>query len=541
MTASRVRARTCPIYSGNNPEGLTLREMTGQPIDCIPAFREPGARVELLDELGVQRALMFPTIANLVEYTVAGDPDLTHAAIHAINHWLHDQWTFDYASRIFATPVITLPILEEAITELEWVLERGAKIILVRPAPANGLRGPRSIALPEFDPFWARVQEAGIPVAMHASFPPLTTYYETWEPGNSDSAFKPSPLKELLLQHREIEDAIAAMICEGALSRFPDLRVLSVENGAAWVGHLQHQLDSAYRKMPQEFAEHPVEVFRRNVYVNPFWEDDVAEVDRAVWARPRALRLRLPAPRGSRGTARLPRHAAFRTPRRRHHPSGDEHQRERAARPTHRRLMDLRLDGKVAIVTGSTKGIGRVIAARFAAEGAKVVVAGRSVQRGEDVAAAIRDRGGSAIFVPADVSDEAQVETLIARTVDTYGALTTLVNNAASTDLLQRGDDQVTNVDLASWEKVIRTTLTGTMLMCRQAIPRMIDAGGGSIVNISSDSSQRAASGFAAYGAAGAAVYFASDDAEYVTATMLSVDGGGHHVQHPRQDRDLRR
>ena len=54
--------------------------------------------------------------------------------------------------------------------------------------------------------------------------------------------------------------------------------MLSVENGAAWVGHLQHQLDSAYRKMPQEFAEHPVDVFRRNVYVNPFWEDDVAEV-----------------------------------------------------------------------------------------------------------------------------------------------------------------------------------------------------------------------------------------------------------------------
>ncbi len=267
-----------PYYSGSNPEGLTLREMTGQPIECLPAFREPGARVELLDELGVQRALMFPTIANLVEYTVADDPDLTHAAIHAINHWLHDQWTYDYASRIFATPVITLPILDEAITELEWVLERGAKIILVRPAPANGLRGPRSIALPEFDPFWARVQEAGIPVAMHASFPPLTSYYETWEPGNSDSAFKPSPLKELLLQHREIEDAIAAMICEGALSRFPDLRVLSVENGAAWVGHLQHQLDSAYRKMPQEFTEHPVEVFRRNVYVNPFWEDSVADV-----------------------------------------------------------------------------------------------------------------------------------------------------------------------------------------------------------------------------------------------------------------------
>src|SRR5439155_3272597 len=221
---------------------------------------------------------MFPTIANLVEYTVADDPDLTHAAIHAVNHWLHDQWTFDYEHRIFATPVVTLPILEEAIAELEWVLERGAKIILVRPAPANGLRGPRSIALPEFDPFWARVQEAGIPVAMHSSFPPLTSYYETWEAGNSDSAFTPSPLKELLLQHREIEDAIAAMICEGALSRFPGLRVLSVENSADWVGHLQHQLDPAWCKLPQDFAEHPVEVFRRYVYVNPFWEDDVADV-----------------------------------------------------------------------------------------------------------------------------------------------------------------------------------------------------------------------------------------------------------------------
>jgi predicted TIM-barrel fold metal-dependent hydrolase len=252
--------------------------MTGQPIDCLPAFREPGARVELLDQLGVDRALMFPTIANLVEYTVADDPDLTHAAIHAINAWLHDQWTFDYQNRIFSTPVITLPILEHAIAELEWVLERGAKTILVRPAPANGLRGSRSIALPEFDPFWARVQEAGIPVCMHASFPPLTSYYETWEPGGTDSAFKPSPLKELLLQHREIEDALAAMICQGALSRFPDLHILSVENGAAWVGHLQHQLDSAYRKMPQESAEHPVEVFRRNVYVNPFWEDNVADI-----------------------------------------------------------------------------------------------------------------------------------------------------------------------------------------------------------------------------------------------------------------------
>lgn len=264
-----------PYYSGKNPEGKTLRELTGEPIDCLPAFREPAPRLALLDELGVERAFMFPTLANLLEYSLDGDPDLTHVAVHAVNQWLHDVWSFDYRNRIFAVPVITLPIVEEAVKELEWALDQGARAILVRPAPATGVRGSRSIALPEFDPVWARVQEAGVPVCMHASFPPLTSYYERWEPGRSDSAFKPTPLKGLLLQHREIEDAMAALVCQGALTRFPELKVFSVENGASWVSHLLHELELTYRRMPQEFAEHPVEVFRRNVYVNPFWEDDV--------------------------------------------------------------------------------------------------------------------------------------------------------------------------------------------------------------------------------------------------------------------------
>jgi predicted TIM-barrel fold metal-dependent hydrolase len=221
---------------------------------------------------------MFPTLANLLEYTLDGDPDLTHVAVHAVNEWLYDVWSYDYEGRIFTTPVITMPIVEEAVKELELVLERGAKAVLIRPAPVTGLRGSRSIALPEFDPVWARLQEAGVPVCMHASFPPLTSYYEKWEPARSDNAFTPTPLRQLLLQHREMEDALAAMICQGALSRFPDLKVLSVENGAEWVPHLLGQLQLTYGQMPQEFAENPVDVFRRNVFVNPFWEDDVSRL-----------------------------------------------------------------------------------------------------------------------------------------------------------------------------------------------------------------------------------------------------------------------
>jgi predicted TIM-barrel fold metal-dependent hydrolase len=265
-------------YRGTNAEGKTLREMTGDPIPCSPAFREPGPRLALLDQLGVARALMFPTLANLIEYTASDDPELTHAAIHAINSWLHERWSFEFAHRIFTVPVLTLAIVEAALGELDWMLARGARAIAIRPAPANGLRGMRSIALPEFDPIWARIQEADLLVCLHAAFPPLTPYYEQWEPGRSDSAFEPTPTKLLLLQHREVEDALAAMVCQGLFTRFPRLKVLSVENGADWVPHLMQQLQMAYGRMPQAFGEPPLEAFRRNVYVNPFWENNVAEL-----------------------------------------------------------------------------------------------------------------------------------------------------------------------------------------------------------------------------------------------------------------------
>ena len=82
---------------------------------------------------------------------------------------MHEQWTFNYQDRIFPTPVITLPIVESAIEELEWVVSRGARIVLIRPAPVPGYEGHRSFALPEFDPFWEKVVEADVAVGMHAS------------------------------------------------------------------------------------------------------------------------------------------------------------------------------------------------------------------------------------------------------------------------------------------------------------------------------------------------------------------------------------
>jgi meso-butanediol dehydrogenase / (S,S)-butanediol dehydrogenase / diacetyl reductase len=165
----------------------------------------------------------------------------------------------------------------------------------------------------------------------------------------------------------------------------------------------------------------------------------------------------------------------------------------------------MRLEGKVAIVTGATKGIGRIIAAALAAEGAKVVVAGRTAKRGEEVAANIRAAGGQAVFVQADVGDEASTRQIVQAAVDEFGSLTTLVNNAAPTHLLQDGRF-LADVDLELWDGVLRVALTGSMLMAKFAIPHLAAAGGGTIVNISSDAAVRASAGLAAYCASKAAL-----------------------------------
>src|SRR5262249_21867208 len=114
-------------YSGNNPDGKTLREMVGTPIRSIPAFREPAARLRLLDEQGITACTLFPTLASLIEQRLIDDPDLTQVAIHAFNDWLHDQWTYNYQNRIFVAPVVNPCIIEDGIAELERVVNRGAK------------------------------------------------------------------------------------------------------------------------------------------------------------------------------------------------------------------------------------------------------------------------------------------------------------------------------------------------------------------------------------------------------------------------------
>jgi predicted TIM-barrel fold metal-dependent hydrolase len=265
-------------FRNGNPEGKSYRELIGEPMRCVPAFREPGPRLELMDELGVDQTLMFPTLASLLEERMRDDPELTHAAIHSLNEWLYETWSFNYQDRIFTTPVITLPIVEKAIEELEWALERGARCVLIRPAPVPCYGGSRSFALPYFDPFWRALVDANVLVGMHSSDSGYARYLSDWTGPTEMLPFRLDAFRMMTMHERPAVDAASAMTCHGLLTRFPDLRIAFIENGANWVMPFLEHLSDAYRKMPQVFEEDPVEAFKRNVYISPFHEDRLGEI-----------------------------------------------------------------------------------------------------------------------------------------------------------------------------------------------------------------------------------------------------------------------
>lgn len=147
----------------------------------------------------------------------------------------------------------------------------------------------------------------------------------------------------------------------------------------------------------------------------------------------------------------------------------------------------MRLKGKVAFITGATSGIGAIMAQRFAAQGAKVVLAARREENGKAVVAEIERQGGTAAFHRMDQGIESDVAASIAFAVERFGKLDIVVNNAGPVDLLQSGADRrLHEITTSGFDQIMKVTLYGPFWCCKYAIPHMINAGGGSIVNISS-------------------------------------------------------
>lgn len=152
------------------------------------------------------------------------------------------------------------------------------------------------------------------------------------------------------------------------------------------------------------------------------------------------------------------------------------------------------LQTRVAIVTGGGSGIGKGIAAAFAAQGCTVVIASRSAARLRAAAEELKQSGSEIVAVPTDVTDETQVKALFKQTIERFGQLDILVNSSGAFD-----GGPLDAISLAAWDKVIGANLTGPFLCIREAFPLMKAAGGGRIINIGSISAQRTRENMAPY------------------------------------------
>ena len=161
----------------------------------------------------------------------------------------------------------------------------------------------------------------------------------------------------------------------------------------------------------------------------------------------------------------------------------------------------MRLANKVALITGGGTGIGAATARVMAKEGASVAVTGRRIKPLEAVVTSIEDSGGQALALPGDVTTSQDCQQSVDETIKRFGQLHILVNNAGTSAV---GTALETATE--DWHRVIDTNVTGTFLMCRLALPHIIEAGGGSIVNISSVSGIRGNKERAAYNASKGAV-----------------------------------
>lgn len=144
----------------------------------------------------------------------------------------------------------------------------------------------------------------------------------------------------------------------------------------------------------------------------------------------------------------------------------------------------MRLKNKVAVVTGAGEGIGRGIAERFGREGAAVAIAEKNATKGDSTARSIRGCGGDAAFIETDVSDESQVKSMVQQTLDRYGRIDILCNNAAV--LLYDGEARAHELTNETWDRTMAVNLRGYWLCSKYVIPAMLRQGGGSIIHVAS-------------------------------------------------------
>jgi predicted TIM-barrel fold metal-dependent hydrolase len=270
-----------------------------------PEFFEPEPRLAWMRETGIDRAVLFPTLGLSVEGRLS-DPVERCVLVHAFNRWLLDQWSFNYEDALFAAPLITLSRIDTAMEELDWVMENGAKIIYIQPGFVVTDRGRTSMALPQFDPFWRKVEDYGVIVGMHSGDGGQTRYMNEWEgtPDQDLSYFGKrdkgsAAFRAFIGQYERLtQDLMGSLVAHGLLSRFPKLNILPAEQGTGWVRPTFQRFAEVWATQRPLFDENPLEVMRRNVKIHLFRDPDPVGLVNLVGADAAVFGSDFPHPEG---------------------------------------------------------------------------------------------------------------------------------------------------------------------------------------------------------------------------------------------------
>ena len=266
---------------GRDGDWEFAKSMYGELEPLPDAYRNRDVRLDVLDDQGVEKCFLFPTLGDCVEGLMMDDPEMGHRTFHAYNEWLNEDWGFNYKDRLYAPPYIPMLDPKLAAEELVHVISKGAKLVSVRPGPAAG----RSPADPVWDPFWSVANEAGVLVAYHA-YGGHTVYQDAF-----NMLYGRQPITDkryhftlgaALSGDRGILETTMALVLGNLFGRFPNVKIASVEMGMNWVPYVLHSLDHAGGLLERsveafgtKMKDRPSDVFRNHVYVSPFPEEDV--------------------------------------------------------------------------------------------------------------------------------------------------------------------------------------------------------------------------------------------------------------------------
>ena len=254
-------------------------------LEPIPAaYRDRDARLEVMDRQNMEACFMFPTLGVGMESSLEHDVEAMLTAFDGFNKWVEDDWGLNYRDRIFTAGYITLADVDWALDQLDWMIERDVRVVNMRPSSVpDGNGGRRSLGHPAHDPFWKKMNQYGITLAMHSGDSGYEFMSDYWGMSGEFESFRQNAFKSMLT-YSPISDALASLIGENVLSEHTNIRVATIGTGSEWVQPLVKKFEKTYKQQKHMFAEDPMDVFRRQVWVSPYYEDDLVDLKDKIGA-----------------------------------------------------------------------------------------------------------------------------------------------------------------------------------------------------------------------------------------------------------------